>query len=162
MIWSLTRMRRFRALTLSYSHVPKSHNCSHYEGSFPANTWDPFHTLFASLLRVPYLPLDKSRRPLKTRSGPKIPAAGYLEGEGFFGFKDIDSDFGCCYEQFWNFVRTTEFWNFVRTTKFWNFVRTTEFWLFSRSWIFGLLALKMTLKVNSDYRFEIYGLCSLC
>ena len=88
-----------------------------------------------------------------TRSGPKIPAAGYSEEERVFGFKDIDSDFGCCYEQFWNFVRTT---------KFWNFVRTTEFWLFSRSWIFGLLALKMTLKVNSDYRFEIYGLCSLC
>ena len=56
-----------------------------------------------------------------TRSGPKIPAAGYLEGEGFFGFKDIDSDFGCCYEQFWNFVRTTEFWNFVRTTEVWLF-----------------------------------------
>ena len=89
----------------------------------------------------------------KTRSGPKIPAAGYLEGEGFFGFKDIDSDFGCCYEQFWNFVRTTEFWNFVRTT---------EFWLFSRSWIFGLLALKMALKVNSDHRFEFFGFCSLC
>ena len=88
----------------------------------------------------------------KTRSGPKIPAAGYLEGEGFFGFKDIDSDFGCCYEQFWNFVRTT---------KFWNFVRTTEFWLFSRSWIFGLLALKMTLKVNSDHKFEFLGICSL-
>ena len=94
-----------------------------------------------------------------------------MEEEGFFGFKDIDSDFGCCYEQFWNFVRTTEFWNFVRTTRFWNFVRTikfwnfvrsTEFWLFSRSWIFGLMALKMTLKVNSDYIFEIYGLCSLC
>ena len=65
-----------------------------------------------------------------TRSGPKIPAAGYLEGEGFFGFKDTDPDFGCCYEQFWNFVRTTEFWNFVRTTEFWNFVRTTEVWLF--------------------------------
>ena len=45
----------------------------------------------------------------ETRSGPKIPAAGYLEGEGFFGFKDIDSDFGCCCEQFWNFVRTTQF-----------------------------------------------------
>ena len=35
-----------------------------------------------------------------TRSGPKIPATGYLEGEGIFGFKNIDSDFGCCYEQF--------------------------------------------------------------
>ena len=75
-----------------------------------------------------------------TRSGPKIPAAGYLEGEGFFGFKDIDSDFGCCYEQFWNFVRTTEFWNFVRTTKFWNFVRTTKFWNFVRTTEFRLFS----------------------
>ena len=85
---------------------------------------------------------------IKTRSGPKIPAAGYSEEERVFGFKDIDSDFGCCYEQFWNFVRTT---------KFWNFVRTSEFWLFSRSWIFGLLALRMALKVNSDLRFKNYG-----
>ena len=84
------------------------------------------------------------------------------KGRDFFLFKDIDSDFGCCYKQFWNFKRTTEFWNFVRTTKFWNFVRTTEFWLFSRSWVFGLLALKMALKVNSENKFEIYGLCSLC
>ena len=30
-----------------------------------------------------------------TRSGPKIPAAGYLEGEGFFGFRKTDSDCGC-------------------------------------------------------------------
>ena len=44
----------------------------------------------------------------KTRSGPKIPAAGYLEGEGFLGFKDIDWYFGC-YEKFWNFVRTLQF-----------------------------------------------------
>ena len=79
-----------------------------------------------------YLQEERKQTPKTglTRSGPKIPAAGYLEGEGFFGFKDIDSDFGCCYEQFWNFVRTTEFWNFVRTTEFWNFVRTTEVWLF--------------------------------
>ena len=40
----------------------------------------------------------------------------------------------------------------------WNFVRTTEVWLFSWSWIFGLLALKMTLKVKHDLRFEIYSL----
>ena len=69
----------------------------------------------------------------KTRSGPKIPAAGYLEGEGFFGFGDICSGFGCS----------------IRTTKF-------------GSRIFGLLALKMALRVNSDHRFGFFGHCSLC
>ena len=28
--------------------------------------------------------------------------------------------------------------------------------------LFELLEKKMTLKVNSDYRFEFYGLCSMC
>ena len=63
--------------------------------------------------------------------------------------------------KFWNFVRTIEFWNFVRTSEFWNLVRTSEIWLFWWSWIFGLLALKMTLKTNSDNKFGIYGLCSI-
>ena len=41
-------------------------------------------------------------------------------------------------------------------------MRTTKFWLFSRCLIFGLLALKMALKVISDHKIEFFNLCSLC
>ena len=33
---------------------------------------------------------------------------------------------------------------------------------YEAKWIFGLLALRMALKVNSDHKFKIYGLCFLC
>ena len=33
---------------------------------------------------------------------------------------------------------------------------------YKAKWIFGLLALRMALKVNSDHKFKIYGLCFLC
>ena len=64
---------------------------------------------------------------IATRSGPKIPAAGYLEGEGFFGFKDIDSDFGCCCEQFWNFVRTTQFGTLLEQPNFGTSLKQLKF-----------------------------------
>ena len=63
-----------------------------------------------------------------TRSGPNIPTAGNLEGQGLFGFRDIVSNYACSNElQITVNARTSKFWNFVRQAKFWNFVRTTEF-----------------------------------
>ena len=39
-----------------------------------------------------------------------------------------------------------------QNNQIWNLVRI---WMFWRSWIFGLLALKMALKVNSDHKFKL-------
>ena len=89
-----------------------------------------------------------------------------MEGEGFFGFKDIDSDFGCCCEQFWNFVRTTQFGTLLEQPNFGTSLEQQNLELRENNQIlvvltkldFVHLALKMALKVIHDLRFEIYGL----
>ena len=86
----------------------------------------------------------------KTRSGPKIPAAGHLEGEGFFRFSNIRS----CHNNAKDSLEGGAFFggaklNSVRTSKIWNFVRTSGFWMFSQSWVFGLFGFENGLESQS-------------
>ena len=85
-----------------------------------------------------------------TRSGPKIPAAGYLEGEGFFF--GLDSDFGC----FLNILELRQ------NNQIWNLVRSTKFGTSSEQPQVEFLVLKRALRVNSDHKIEFFSLCSLC